>query len=120
MHITLKWKPISTQNAYLQHGKIKFMKKEAKAMKNSYILQTRLQYTWRPLLDPLEIEIKLFFWDKRIRDWDNWHKISMDSLTWIVFDDDSQIKKATVEIMEIDKLNPRIELIITPLWSPQN
>lgn len=117
MHIILKWKPISTQNAYAQHWKIRFMKKEAKDMKNSYILQTRLQYKWKPLLYPLEIEIKLFFWDKRIRDWDNWHKISMDSLTWIIFDDDSQIKKATVEIMEIDKLNPRIELIINTLWT---
>jgi Holliday junction resolvase RusA-like endonuclease len=39
----------------------------------------------------------------------------MDALTGIIFDDDSQIKKATVEIMEIDKLNPRIELTIKPI-----
>lgn len=115
INIILLGKPISTQNAYAQHWKIKFMKKEAKEMKNSYILQTRLQYREKPILDPLEIKIKLFFWDKRIRDWDNWHKISMDALTGIVYDDDSQIKKALVEIMEVDKEKPRIEIIITPL-----
>lgn len=117
MHITLKWNPRSTQWAYAQSWKIRFMKKEAKELKNSYILQTRLQYKWKPLLDPLEIEIKIFFWDKRVRDWDNYHKLSMDALTNIIFVDDSQIKKATVEIMEIDKLNPRIELIINTLWT---
>ncbi len=35
----------------------------------------------------------------------------MDSLTGIVFDDDSQIKLATVEIMQPDK-DPRIEIHI--------
>lgn len=39
----------------------------------------------------------------------------MDALTGIVYDDDSQIKKALVEIMEVDKEKPRIEIIITPL-----
>lgn len=90
------------------------MKKEAKELKNSYILQTRLQYKWKPLQWPIEIGIKIYFWDKRVRDWDNYHKLSMDALTGIIFDDDSQIKKATVEIMEIDKFNPRIELTICP------
>lgn len=36
----------------------------------------------------------------------------MDALTWIVYEDDSQIKLATIEIMQIDKKNPRIEIII--------
>jgi len=36
----------------------------------------------------------------------------MDSLSWIVFIVDSQIKYATVEIMEMDKENPRIEIDI--------
>ncbi len=115
IEIILLWKPISTQHAYWKRGRITYMKKEAKELKNSYILQTRLQYKWKPLEWPIEIKIQLFFNDRHVRDWDNWHKLSMDSLSKIVFDDDSQIKKATVEIMEIDKLNPRIELTINPL-----
>ena len=38
----------------------------------------------------------------------------MDSLTGIVFDDDSQIKLATVEIMQPDK-DPRIEVFLDKL-----
>lgn len=36
----------------------------------------------------------------------------MDSLTWLVYYDDSQIKVATVQMMPKDKENPRIEIII--------
>ena len=112
MKITLLGKPISSQNAYWQSGKIRFMKPIAKQTKESYILQAKNQYKGSPLSDNLSIYIRLYFPDKRVRDWDNWHKISMDSLTWIVWVDDSQVKLATIQIMEIDKLNPRIELII--------
>lgn len=112
MEIILKGNPISSQNAYWQHGKIRYMKKWAKATKDSYILQARNQYKAPPLCDNLSVYIRLYFKDKRVRDWDNWHKVSMDSLTWIIYEDDSQIKLATIQIMEQDKENPRIELII--------
>lgn len=36
----------------------------------------------------------------------------MDALSGVVYEDDSQIKLATIQIMEIDKENPRIEIII--------
>ena len=107
-----KAKPISTQHAYGQRGVIRYMKKVAKATKDSYIRQARSQYKWVPMSWIIHIAIKLYFGDKRKRDWDNWHKISMDSLSWTVFIDDSQIKYATVEIMEMDKENPRIEIDI--------
>ena len=110
--ITLLWVPISTQNAYWQHGKIRYMKKEAKQTKDSYILQCKKQYKGKPIKSLLSIYIRLYFKDKRVRDWDNWHKISMDALTGIVYEDDSQIKLATIQIMERDKENPRIELIL--------
>ena len=64
------------------------------------------------LSDALSIVIELYFSDKRIRDWDNWHKLSMDALTGIVWEDDSQIKEVTIRIMPIDKISPRIEVII--------
>lgn len=43
----------------------------------------------------------------------------MDSLTGIVFDDDSQIKLATVEIMQPDK-DPRIEIHIEEIQMTLN
>lgn len=113
--ITLKGNPISTQHAYLQRGKIRFMKKEAKELKDGYILQSRCQYKGKPLNDSLSVYIQIYFWDKRKRDIDNFHKLSLDALSWICYEDDSQIKVLTIQIMESDKSNPRIELIIEPI-----
>lgn len=57
------------------------MKKDAKLLKDSYILQARIQYKGKPLKTLLSAYICIYFKDNRVRDWDNWHKISMDSLT---------------------------------------
>lgn len=91
------------------------MTQDAKTLKNSYILQGKMQYKGQPIKTLLSVYIRLYFKDKRVRDWDNWHKLSMDSLTGIVYEDDSQIKLATIQIMPIDKENPRIELIFDEL-----
>lgn len=112
MKIILLWKPISTQHAYLQHWKMRFMRKEAKSLKESYVQQAKEQYKWNVLSDELSIKIELYFPDRRVRDWDNYHKLSMDALTWIVWEDDSQIKQANISVMLIDKENPRIEITI--------
>lgn len=109
MYIVLKGNPISTQHAYGQRGKIRYMKKVAKDLKRSYQFQAVEQWKEKPLEVKLEVAILLFFKDKRKRDWDNWHKLSMDALTGIVWEDDSQIQKAIV-YKGIDKENPRIEI----------
>jgi len=88
------------------------MKNDAKLLKQSYSIQARNQYKGSLLSSNLSVYIRLYFPDKRVRDWDNWHKLSMDSLTGILWLDDTQIKLATVQIMEVDKKDPRIELII--------
>lgn len=88
------------------------MSKKGRELKESYVAQAKQQYKV-PLLDvELNLEIHLYFGDSRIRDWDNFHKISMDALTGTVWVDDSQIQRATVE-KHIDKANPRIEITIT-------
>lgn len=116
INIILKWNPISTQNAYWQHWKIRYMKEDAKQTKNSYILQARCQYKGKPLKTLLSAYIRIYFKDKRVRDWDNWHKISFDALTWILYYDDKQIKLSTVDIVDwYDKDNPRIELYFDDL-----
>lgn len=91
------------------------MKKEAKELKDSYILQAMIQYKGQTLKTTLSVYIRIYFGDKRVRDWDNFHKMSMDALSGIVYEDDSQIKLATIEVMEVDKENPRIELIFDEL-----
>ena len=112
--IILKWNPISTQHLYWQKGKIRYMKTEAKQLKQLYDYQILAQYRWKPLEDDLILEIKLYFKDKRRRDVDNWHKLSLDAMSWKIYNDDSQIQKMVVEKF-IDKLNPRIEILINKL-----
>jgi crossover junction endodeoxyribonuclease RusA len=109
--ITLSGPPLSTQHIYLQKGKMRFMKKESKERKESYQWEAKSQWRKKVLVEELSISIKLFFGDKRKRDWDNYHKLSMDALSGIVWVDDSQIKKCLVEVF-IDNQNPRIEVNI--------
>lgn len=107
--ITLLGQPISTNNCYYHAGRgLTFIKPKAKKLKESYTQQIRKQYKNKPLTKNLSIEVILYFRDKRSRDWDNFHKLSQDSLNKIVWVDDSQIQKATVTKF-IDKNNPRIE-----------
>ena len=87
------------------------MKKEAKDLKESYIRQIRTQYTWEILKTPLRVKIELYFKDKRKRDWDNWHKLSMDAMEGIIFENDNQLDCDWVQRYFWDK-NPRIEIEI--------
>ena len=111
IHITLEGRPISTQHLYLKNHHWVFMSNKGRALKQSYIEQIRSQYKWEVIYKNVSIAIDLFFQDKRPRDWDNWHKISMDALEWIVLYNDRQIQKALVR-KHIDKDNPRIEIYI--------
>ena len=111
MKIILTGNPYSTGNIYfsgLRPG-MRFLNKKAKKQKEDYQYQAIQQWNSDCLTGNLDIEIKLYFGDKRKRDWDNYHKLSMDALTGIVWEDDSQIQSAKVEKF-YDKENPRIEL----------
>lgn len=91
------------------------MKKDAKSLKDSYILQAKMQYKGKPIKTSLSVYIRLFFNSNHVRDIDNYNKLVLDSLSWIIYDDDSQIKLLTIHILPADKINPRIELIFDEL-----
>ncbi len=114
INITLKGNPLSTQTLYWHRGNIRIMKSKAKALKKSYTEQAIEQYKGKTLKEEIYLEIKLYFGDRRKRDWDNYHKLSMDALEGIVYENDNQIKKALVEVF-YDKENPRIEILIKQL-----
>lgn len=109
--ITLSGNPLSTQHAYLQRGKIRFMRKEAKERKEAYKWEAKYQWKSAPITENISIRVRLYFGDRRKRDWDNYHKLSMDALSGIVFVDDVQIVSALVE-KYYSKENPRIEIEI--------
>jgi Holliday junction resolvase RusA-like endonuclease len=56
------------------------MTKQAKELKASYVEQIKEQYDGCILSDMGMVKIKLHFPDRRKRDWDNYHKLSMDAL----------------------------------------
>ena len=109
MKLKLSGNPLSTQSVYRNHGHIRFMTNEARARKEQYQWEATSQWKGPIIKTPFNISVKLYFGDKRKRDWDNFHKISMDALTGIVWEDDSLIQTATVEKL-FDKDNPRIEI----------
>ena len=111
MKITLKGNPKSNNHIYRNHGHIRYMTKEGKELKENYQWQARTQYEFSPNRSLMDIEIELFFGDMRKRDVDNYWKILLDSLTGILWLDDSQIFSMKIS-KHIDKLDPRIEITI--------
>jgi len=90
------------------------MTKMGKELKESYGWQAKAQWKGKMLVMPVSVTIALYFGDKRARDIDNYHKLSLDALSGIVYADDSQIQKMTVEKF-YDKENPRIEIEVLTL-----
>lgn len=114
--IVLKGNPRSTQTCYKYAGRGGFvrgyMSKVCKDLKEDYQWQLAQQWKKPVLSEDLEITIRVYFGTKRRADWDNFHKLSMDAMTGIVWEDDSQIKVAHI-YLNYDKEDPRIEIDVT-------
>ena len=115
MKITIIGKPRSTNNIYktLCRGNFptRYLSAEGKALKEDYQWQAKSQWHNGILTGPIKVTIHTYHDNCRKNDWDNFHKLSMDALTGIVYLDDSQIEEATV-IKGIDRAIPRIEIEI--------
>lgn len=111
MKIILSGPPQTTNTLYRRHGHTIYMTQEGKATKQSYRYQAIKQWS-RPISDKdFAVEVDLYFPDHRRRDIDNWHKILLDSLTDLVWKDDSQIIEMKVRKF-VSKEEPRIEIDI--------
>ena len=113
MEIILSGNPLSTQSIY-QYTCIgrfarMYMTKRGKKLKESYQDQAKDQYKDGIILGDCEMEIGLFFKDKRRRDVDNYNKLVLDSLQGVVFKDDVQIQSLTIR-KGYSPENPRIEV----------
>lgn len=114
--LVLEGVPQSTNHLYKPTARGIYLTQDGKDLKDDYIYQALSQWTRPPLEGPLEVTVKLCFSDKRRRDWDNWHKLSMDALSGIAYEDDSQIEVAHV-FKVIDRERPRIEITLSPVVS---
>ena len=116
--ITLLGEPKSTQSIYKYTCRGSFgslyMTKDGKAIKEDYSWQAKRQWKKPMITGQVELKIDLFFGTKRKCDWDNFHKLSMDSLSGIIWEDDSQIQEASVR-KHYCKNNPRIEINVNEL-----
>lgn len=82
-------------------------------------MQANIQYKGKPLTGNLEVEFKYYFPNKAVHDHLNFNKALNDALTGIVWKDDKQIK-ISHHYTELDKEDPRIELIINEIYENIN
>lgn len=121
MEITLLGNPLSTQHIYKitcrgGFGRM-YMNKLGMDRKKDYQWQCKSQWKGDPVFYPLDIEVKIYFGDKRKRDIDNYGKLLWDSMKGIVYGDDNQIRKVSTELF-YSKEKPRIELKIIKYQPP--
>jgi Holliday junction resolvase RusA-like endonuclease len=121
INITLKGKPMSTGVIYKTMCRGNFPRtylvNKGKALKEDYQWQAKQQYKGKLIDSPMFVCIKTYHDNHRKNDWDNFHKLSMDALTGIVYTDDSLIEQVMID-KKYDKLNPRIEITIDILSAP--
>ena len=86
--ITIKGNPISVNALY--RGR-RFLTQEGKAIKAQYGWSAKRQWKKKPLTGNVSVIINVYFNDKRRHDIDNILKGILDSLTGIVWEDDSHI-----------------------------
>lgn len=91
-----------------------YLTSKGKALKEDYQWQAKSQWKEGMIDSPISVVINTYHDNHRKNDWDNFHKLSMDALTGIVYKDDSQIEQAIVT-KRYDHDYPRIEIEILPL-----
>lgn len=92
------------------------MTPEGKALKEQYQWEAKTQWRGKPLAGDIAISINLFFGTKRKADLDNFNKLSLDALSGILYEDDSQIAELHL-CRRYDKKRPRIEVTAHQLSS---
>lgn len=92
--IIVDGKPFSDNHIYLQHGHIRFMRKEAKDYKKK-VQQGLNEAPITKFEGPVRVTVRHFFKDNRKRDAHNFGKLICDSMIGPVYNDDSQIDTIT-------------------------
>lgn len=87
---------------------------EGKALKEQYFWEAKSQWKGPPLSGDIELHATFYFGTKRRADLDNFNKLSLDALTGIAYEDDSQIAALYLK-RAYDKEHPRIELSVATI-----
>jgi crossover junction endodeoxyribonuclease RusA len=114
IRIVLTGSPLTVNHLYghTRTGR-KYLTTDGRIRKEAYALEARAQYRGVALSGAVDVDVTLYFPNRRRRDSDNALKTVFDALTGVVLEDDSQIIDHHVH-MRYDKEKPRVEIIITP------
>ena len=105
--ITLLTKPIPLNSLYRCVRSRNILSKKGREVKSALEWEIRSQVNFEPLRGTVELNILLYFGDKRKRDIDAYLKVLLDGMNSIVYEDDSQIEGMHVYKL-YDKENPRV------------
>jgi crossover junction endodeoxyribonuclease RusA len=116
MKFTIPGKPISINHAYgQQRNGRRYLTDEGAAFKIEvgYCAMNAMKSSINVYKYPIKVKIEYYFDDKRRRDIDNGIKLLLDSMTGIVWKDDSEI--VCLEVWKDFSDEPRIEVEIEQL-----
>ena len=117
VYVTLPFPP--SVNDYWGRGRRGnfFLKSAAKTYKKDVAMILALSGMWSgdPIADKIGLDIISHKSDARRYDIDNLLKALLDSMKGVVFVDDYNVDKITIERGAIDRENPRVEVKLTAL-----
>ena len=106
--ILFNTEPISLNSMY--RGR-RYLNQRGKAAKLGMELECRNQYKAEMRTDDVCVNVIFYFKDNHRRDIDSHLKALLDSMTGIVYEDDSQVNELHV-YKYVDKKNPRVEVSV--------
>ena len=89
--------PPSVNSLWINKPNGRYKSKTGKIFEKTARSELKNQFRYKPLVNGLKVHIRLYFKDKRKRDIDNYNKAILDSMTKIIYEDDSQIEELNVK-----------------------
>ena len=106
--------PPSVNTLWINKPNGRYKSKKGKIFEETARSELKKQFRCKPLVNSLKVHIRLYFKDKRKRDIDNYNKAILDSMTKIIYEDDSQIEELNVKKLVgcgFDKVEIEVEEI---------
>lgn len=97
IRLELSVMPPSVNSLWVNKPNGRYKSKKGKIFEETARSELKNQFRCKPLANGLKVRIRLYFKDKRKRDIDNYNKAILDSMTEIVYEDDSQIEELNVK-----------------------
>lgn len=118
--IVIPWKFLAQANHRLmpvvRRGRARLITApDYRAAKEMAAWHIKKHWKGEPMTIPVEVVAHCYFPDARKRDASNLAKMIGDAMTGIVLEDDSLIHRETYEFTAIDRVNPRVELIVSAM-----